>query len=147
MLFNSYAFILAFLPLTAAAYFLLCRSTLARHSQLWLLLASLLFYSAWNPIYLPLILGSITFNLMVSRSIHARRDTPSAAKKLLIIGIAGDLLLLGCFKYADFFLDNLNFAFGSHLPLLHIVLPLGISFFTFTQIRSEERRVGKECRL
>ena len=134
MLFNSYPFILAFLPLTAAVYFLLCRSALAPYSQLWLAVASLLFYGAWNPIYLPLILGSIAFNFAVSRGIYARRDLPLAAKRLLVLGVVGNLLLLGYFKYADFFIENLNLALGSHIQMLHVILPLGISFFTFTQI-------------
>jgi len=133
MLFNSYHFILAFLPITAAVYFLLCRGAPLVWSQLWLMLASLLFYSVWNPVYLPLMLGSIGFNFAVSRGIHARLHQPPA-KALLLLGIAGNLLLLGYFKYADFFIGNLNAALGSHIPLLHIVLPLGISFFTFTQI-------------
>jgi D-alanyl-lipoteichoic acid acyltransferase DltB (MBOAT superfamily) len=134
MLFNSYGFILGFLPLTVVGYFLLCRGALAPYSQLWLMLASLLFYSVWNPVYLPLLLGSIAFNFAVSRGILARQAAWPAAKRVLVAGIAGNLLLLGYFKYTDFFLDNVNAALGSHLPLLHIVLPLGISFFTFTQI-------------
>ena len=133
MQFNSYAFILAFLPLTAAGYFLLCGSRLAAYSQLWMLLASLLFYSVWSPVYLPLMLGSIGFNFMLSRGINARAGQ-SAARGLLIAGIAGNLLLLGYFKYADFFIGNLNLVTGGQLPLPHIILPLGISFFTFTQI-------------
>jgi len=134
MLFNSYQFIFAFLPVTAAVYFLLCRRAPVFWSQLWLMLASLLFYSVWNPVYLPLILGSIGFNFAVSRGIHAHRRRPAAAKGLLVTGIAGNLLLLGYFKYADFFIGNLDAALGAHMPLLHVVLPLGISFFTFTQI-------------
>jgi len=133
MQFNSYAFILAFLPLTAAGYFLLCGSRLAAFSQLWMLLASLLFYSVWSPVYLPLMLGSIGFNFLIGRGINARAGQ-SAARALLIAGIAGNLLLLGYFKYADFFIGNLNAVTGGHLPLPHIILPLGISFFTFTQI-------------
>ena len=133
MQFNSYAFILAFLPLTAAGYFLLCGSRLAAFSQLWMLLASLLFYSVWSPVYLPLMLGSIGFNFLIGRGIHARAGQ-SAARTLLIAGIAGNLLLLGYFKYADFFIGNLNAVMGGQLPLPHIILPLGISFFTFTQI-------------
>ena len=134
MLFNSYDFILAFLPVTVVIYFLLSRSFLARYSQLWLVVASLFFYGVWNPSYLPLILGSITFNFAISRAIYVRGDRTQPARGLLILGIAANLLLLGYFKYTDFFIANLNSAFAHQLPLLHIVLPLGISFFTFTQI-------------
>ena len=86
MQFNSYAFILAFLPLTAAGYFLLCGSRLAAFSQLWMLLASLLFYSVWSPVYLPLMLASIGFNFLLGRGISARAGQ-SAARALLIAGI------------------------------------------------------------
>jgi D-alanyl-lipoteichoic acid acyltransferase DltB (MBOAT superfamily) len=134
MQFNSYAFILAFFPLTAGGYFLLCRGRFAGHAQHWMLLASLLFYSVWSPVYLPLMLGSIGFNFLLSRGIDARGEQAAAAKRLLSVGVACNLLLLGYFKYADFFIENLNLAAGSRLPLPHIILPLGISFFTFTQI-------------
>jgi alginate O-acetyltransferase complex protein AlgI len=134
MLFNSYHFILAFLPITAAGYFLVCRGPYARYSQLWLVAASLLFYSAWNPIYLPLILGSIAFNFVVSRAIYDGRDVRHRSKRLLMLGLIANLALLGYFKYADFFTANVNATLGVQLPMLHVALPLGISFFTFTQI-------------
>jgi len=129
VLFNSYQFILVFLPITAGGYFLICRSAYARHAMLWLAAASLVFYSVWNPVYLPLILGSIILNFAVSRVIHANGDMQRVAKRLLIVGITANLVLLGYFKYADFFIVNVNSAFGTHIALLHVVLPLGISFF------------------
>jgi D-alanyl-lipoteichoic acid acyltransferase DltB (MBOAT superfamily) len=134
VLFNSYQFLLAFLPLTATVYFLLCRGRRAGAAQLWLLAASLFFYGAWNPVFVPLIAASVAFNFLVSRLIAQRREMAAAAKGVLIFGVAGNLLLLGYFKYTDFFVDNVNQVLGSQWPLLHIVLPLGISFFTFTQI-------------
>jgi D-alanyl-lipoteichoic acid acyltransferase DltB (MBOAT superfamily) len=134
VLFNSYAFLLAFLPLTAAGYFVLCATRFAPYSQSWLMAASLLFYSVWNPLYVPLLLGSIVFNFTLSRGMWARAAAPIEARRLLVCGIAGNLLLLGYFKYSDFFIANVNYAAGAHIPLLHVVLPLGISFFTFTQI-------------
>src|SRR5687768_8803586 len=112
MLFNSYHFILAFLPITAAGYFLICRGPYAPYAQLWLVAASLLFYSAWNPIYLPLILGSIAFNFVVSRAIHESGDARHKSKRLLILGVTANLVLLGYFKYADFFIANLNSTLG-----------------------------------
>ena len=138
MLFNSHVFIFAFFPATVAGYFLLCRLRLAYAAKVWLALASLVFYGWWDVRYVPLILASIAFNYTVGRLLIAWGKPSSKLsnhrKKLLAFGIAGDVLLLGYYKYADFFLENLNAAIGTDFPLLHIVLPLGISFFTFTQI-------------
>ncbi len=129
MLFNSYDYLVYFLPLTLAAFFVLGRR--AGMAVGALVVASLVFYAWWNPRYLPLILGSIGFNFAVGRLLH--RGT-GHAKALLAGGIAANLLLLGVFKYADFAVGNLVRATGLPLALPHIVLPLGISFFTFTQI-------------
>jgi D-alanyl-lipoteichoic acid acyltransferase DltB (MBOAT superfamily) len=144
-------FIFAFLPITVAGYFILCRFRLTYAAKAWLALASLVFYGWWDERYVPLILASIAFNYAVGRLLIAS-DKPSSGlaghrKKLLAFGIAGDILLLGYYKYADFFLENLNAALGARYPLLHIVLPLGISFFTFTQIAflvDAYRRKAKE---
>lgn len=137
MLFNSYEFIFLFLPVTLAVYFLLSRWRLTVASNAWLLAASLVFYSRWDLRYLPLILGSILFNYTVgfllvqpeSASRHA-----VARRSVFWFGVGGNLFLLCYFKYLDFFVANLNTLPGVNLPLLRIVLPLGISFFTITQI-------------
>ena len=130
MLFNSYDYLIYFLPLALAAFFLLgrVRAGLAVGA---LVAASLFFYAWWNPRYLPLIAGSIGFNFAVGSLLRSR---PRHAKALLAAGIAANLLLLGVFKYADFAVRNFAAATGLPLALPHIVLPLGISFFTFTQI-------------
>jgi D-alanyl-lipoteichoic acid acyltransferase DltB (MBOAT superfamily) len=127
VLFNSYDYLLYFLPLALAGYFLL-RAHAVRAIG-WLTAASLFFYAWWNPQHLPIILGSIAFNYAVGRAL-LRRST----RALLTLGVAGNLLLLGVFKYADFALANAAALTGIPLPLPHLVLPLGISFFTFTQI-------------
>ena len=62
---------------------------------------------------------------------------PRARKPLLVLGLLGNLGLLGYFKYANFFLDNLNWLLGTSIGALSLLLPLGISFFTFQQIASE----------
>jgi len=129
MLFNSYVYLLCFLPVTLVVYFLPGRR--AAWSVVWLVLASLFFYAYWNPIYLPLIAGSIAANFGVSQLL---RRFPARRTPLLFIGVCGNLALLGVFKYADFFLENVAPIAGAALPVLHMVLPLGISFFTFTQI-------------
>lgn len=131
MLFNSYAFIFAFLPVTFAVYFVCLNIRWFTAGKLWLAIASLCFYGYWNPKYIPLLLGSILFNYAVGRRLLVRE---SRRKALLTFGLAANVLLLGYYKYADFLIDNWNGLTGSNTPLLHIILPLGISFFTFTQI-------------
>ena len=132
MLFNSYPFIFLFLPLTFFGYFFLNRRKLTIAAKTWLVAASLFFYGYWNMIYVPLILGSILFNYAVGSSLNALKG--GRQRPVLIVGIAGNLALLAYFKYLDFFIANVNTLFSSSIPLLAIVLPLGISFFTFTQI-------------
>lgn len=135
MLFNSYEFIFVFMPVTVIVYFILNRLRFTFASKLWLALSSLFFYCWWDVRYLPLLLGSIAFNYIMGRSIgHADPNRIKQRKALLITAISVDVLLLGYFKYADFFLTNVNALFVSDFDLLHVVLPLGISFFTFTQI-------------
>jgi len=138
MLFNSYEFIFLFLPITFILYFWLNYKRLTYASKAWMVFASLFFYSWWNILYLPLILGSILFNFTIGTSISRMGNTPNkkavSRKAVLIAGIAANIALLGFFKYMDFFIANANVILGAHLDLLHILLPLGISFFTFTQI-------------
>jgi D-alanyl-lipoteichoic acid acyltransferase DltB (MBOAT superfamily) len=129
VLFNSYDYLLYFLPLSLVGFFVLGRWP--RWSVLWLTAASLFFYAWWDPRYLPLILASIAFNFAIGRVL---RSQPAHAKLVLGMGIAGNLALLGVFKYADFALSNLSVLLAKPLPMPHLVLPLGISFFTFTQI-------------
>ena len=129
MLFNSYDYLLYFLPLSLIGFFALGRRP--SWSVAWLTAASLFFYAWWDPRYLPLILGSIAFNFAIGRLL---RGQPARAKLVLACGIAGNLALLAVFKYADFALSNLGALLDKPLALPHLILPLGISFFTFTQI-------------
>jgi len=137
MLFNSYEFIFLFLPVTLVVYFWLLRRRFTVAARSWLLFASLFFYSWWNISFLPLILGSILFNytvggLLVERD--GRRSASTPKKSIFLFGLAANILLLCWFKYMDFFIDTANHVTGMDLPLLKIILPLGISFFTITQI-------------
>lgn len=134
MLFNSYEYIFLFLPVSILVYFLLNRFTSTSLAKAWLVLSSLFFYSWWNVAYLPLILASILVNYAVGSALVKPPTRSLSPKMILVIGIGFNLLLLGYFKYTDFFLTNVNLALGTALPLLQIILPLGISFFTFTQI-------------
>lgn len=137
MLFNSYEFIIIFLPATLTVYFLLNKKKLTIASKVWLSLASLFFYGWWDINYLPLILGSIIFNYSISTTIckiEVSQQRAAGRKSLLIFGIVSNLALLGYFKYMDFFITSINHLTLSQIRLYKIILPLGISFFTFTQI-------------
>ena len=136
MLFNSYVFLLVFLPITFFVYFFLNKIKLIHLSKGWLVLTSLFFYSFWNVKYLPLILCSMLFNYSIGTTLNSQENIKLKIDRKLVLGfgVTCNLLLLGYYKYFDFFISNINILFGEHLSLLHIILPLGISFFTFTQI-------------
>jgi alginate O-acetyltransferase complex protein AlgI len=139
VLFNSYDFALYFLPLALVVFYLLARVGGPRYAAAWLGLASLVFYGYWAPRFLPLLVGSIVVNYMfghVLRSL-ARADgrgSERARKAVLILAIAANLGLLFYFKYANFFIRSAGNVLGTSLGVLDVVLPIGISFFTFTQI-------------
>ncbi|MBN1840649.1 MAG: MBOAT family protein [Campylobacterales bacterium] len=135
MLFNSYEFIFLFLPITFFIYFYLNSKRLTEAGKAFLVFASLLFYSWWNIIYLPLILTSMLFNYTIGNMLSSNKyERHIKRKSALVIGIVSNLALLGYFKYADFFIANINLIFHGHIEMLKIALPLAISFFTFQQI-------------
>lgn len=127
MIFSSTIFILVFMPIVFFGYFWLNRKRLIGGAKLWLTLASFVFYGYWSVYYIPLLLLSIVFNFVIGRATAQR-------KGLLTLGIVGNIALLGYFKYANFFVENLNVISSHQLTLPNIALPLGISFYTFTQI-------------
>jgi alginate O-acetyltransferase complex protein AlgI len=130
MLFNSAQFIFVFLPIVLSIFFLLGRLQEHMLALMWLAAASLFFYG-WDDPYrlLPLILFSIAFNFFIGRMLLG-----SQRRIVLTIGICGDLLLLGYFKYAGFLLETFSDLTGVAVQKPNIDLPIGISFFTFTQI-------------
>jgi D-alanyl-lipoteichoic acid acyltransferase DltB (MBOAT superfamily) len=137
MLFNSFPFIFIFLPLTLVVYFFLGKARLTLAARAWLVAASLFFYGWWNPVYLPLIMASILFNYAVGTALGrvGQPDPGGLRRRLLLwIGVCGNIGLLGYYKYTDFLIANINYLSGSQIQLLKLILPLGISFFTFTQI-------------
>ncbi len=135
MLFNSYAFILGFMPMTLLLFHGLRGAGFARSSIGLLALLSLVFYGWWNPIYLLLIVPLMLVNFALAARIVPRDGRrPHAARPLLVLGIVLNLATLGYFKYANFFVDNLNAVAGLDLALGTVVLPIGISFFTFQKI-------------
>jgi len=129
MLFSSYTFLFQFLPAVALA-FAAARRHSPRAGILVLAGASLFFYGAWRPIYLLLLLASIAANF----SLGLLMESPHRRRAIGMLGVALNLALLCYFKYTNFILDSVDALSGAPLPLLNIVLPLGISFFTFQQI-------------
>jgi len=138
MLFNSYPFIFVFFPLVLIGFFLIGKRN-ARAAAGFLALASLFFYGWWSVKALPLLLASICINYWFGlRLTPAPGRDDRKRKSLLIVALVVNLGVLAIFKYANFFVSNVNDGLAaaglSQLPLLHIVLPIGISFYTFTQI-------------
>lgn len=137
MLFNSAVFIFLFLPLVLIVYFWLNRQRMLVAAKSWLILSSLYFYAYWNVEYLLLIVISILVNYSIGITLHRSQQKAHfrfSRKAVLSAGIVFNLGLLAYFKYADFFIVNVNLAFGSNFQLLDLLLPLAISFFTFQQI-------------
>ena len=134
MLFNSYVFILVYLPLTLGIFFALGHRGSRKLAIGWLVMASLAFYSWWDARYLALIVASILANYLVGTLLGDTAGTTRTRKRILAAGVAANLLVLGYYKYFDFFIESANSALGTALAPSGVVLPLGISFFTFTQI-------------
>ena len=135
MLFNSFAFIFGFLPLSLAATYLLARWR-KDAAKLALTLLSLGFYAWWRPVHLPLLLFSIVFNYFVGGAIQRAHagGRRRAVNAWLTFGLAVDLSMLGYFKYSNFIVDNLALVTGADWHMRHIILPLAISFFTFQKM-------------
>jgi D-alanyl-lipoteichoic acid acyltransferase DltB (MBOAT superfamily) len=135
MLFNSYEFILGFLPLTLIGFFLIGRRS-PRLAAAFLAFASFVFYAWWDVRYVALLAASILANYTTGYAIARahRLGRPRLAKGCTTLGVGVDLALLGYFKYAGFFVRNVDALTGLDWHVATIVLPLGISFFTFTQI-------------
>ena len=134
MLFNSAIFIFAFLPITLVVYWALNALRLDRAAIAWLVVASAVFYGWFSVRYLAMLAVLIVFNyvmgVLLARDFHSGRRRPA----VLAFGIAVNLAVLGYFKYTNFFIDNTNALFGTDFVLRQIILPIGISFFTFQKI-------------
>lgn len=143
MLFNSYEFILAFLPLVGAVFALLTRFAAAKWALHWLTLASIAFYAWWHPPYLALLFLSSAVNFHCGLNIAKGSD--ASRHRWLVGGIVFNIGLLVIFKYTAFGLRSINAAAGLDLFVPEIALPLAISFYTFTQITYlvDVRRNGK----
>ena len=133
MLFNSFVFILAFLPAFLVVYYAAARYSYQAALGV-IVVASLIFYGWWNWTYAPLLGFSILVNFALGTAIDRERGRPRLAKAILTGGVVFNLAVLGFFKYADFFIENVNELFAADWTHLNIILPLAISFFTFQKI-------------
>lgn len=132
MLFNSYEFLFAFLPIVLGGFLLLQRIAHTSLLLFWLTAASLFFYAWWNPIYLLLLAGSAISNYGIAKALS--NCGVDKRRVWLCLGITLNLALLGYFKYANFFVSSMNSVLALDFHLEKIVLPLAISFYTFQQI-------------
>lgn len=127
MVFSSLLFLFYFLPAVLAVYFIVPR----RAKNVVLLLFSLFFYAWGEPVYIFLMLFSICMDYLLGLWMERAKQAPGRAKKVLALAVVLNVALLGFFKYADFFVENLNALTGLAIPALQIPLPIGISFYTF----------------
>ena len=146
MLFNSLEFLFIFLPVTFVIYFALNKMKLIKLALGWLVAASLFFYAFWNIKYLVLILCSMIFNYTVGYTLSHPSNLKINRKAVFIFGLLGNLALLCYFKYFNFLIENINLVLHTGFDTLKIALPLGISFFTFTQIAYLADAYKKEVR-
>ncbi len=151
MLFHSLEFLFCFLPVTWLGFLAAVRWGGTRLACGWLAVASLVFYAWWNPPYVALIAGSILVNFGLGRAVRPPPDGGGRRHRmgLLWLGLALNLGTLGYFKYANFFVENLELVMSSSLNFERVILPLAISFFTFQQVaylvdafREETERYG-----
>lgn len=133
MLFNSYIFILVFLPITLLLYFGLNKLKKYEIAKLILVIASLYFYAYFNIKYLYIIVVSILANYLINR-IFRKIEGKKSRLFLLLIGLAFNLGMIFYYKYYDFLIGIINSIASSNFNLINVMLPLGISFFTFQQL-------------
>jgi len=133
VLFTTATFAFVFLPLVLAGYYLLGRRS-PTWAAAWLLAASVFFYGYWMPVFTLLLLASIAGNFAFGKRIAQTKVGGRAANIWLTAGIVFDLGLLAYFKYANFFVANLDALLGTHWGPLKVILPIGISFYTFASL-------------
>lgn len=154
MVFNSYIFILVFLPLAVIGYYLLNFLKIwgGKTGQIFLLLMSVWFYAYSNVRFLPFIAGSIFFNYCIHRLFVRKGEKAvrgNERKLLLATAVIVNLCILIYFKYYNFFVDSLNLTFSTSFSIRELLLPMGISFITFQQIAfvvDSYRGEAEECR-
>ena len=136
MIFSTYQFVLIFLPITFCGYFMLNHFKMHACAKLWLVLASFYFYAQGSPDFFPFFLGSVVGNYVVGTALSGLQGERHGIERkiILAVGVLANCALLGYYKYTDFFLMNYHRLTGAEVVYKHIILPIGISFFTFQLI-------------
>jgi len=134
MLFNSIGFIFVFLPLALAGYYALAFSPLRGLRRPFLIAATCGFYAVAGPQFLGILLASVALNWVAGLAIARFAESPAAKSALVVLAVLGNLAVLGYFKYAVFLVEAIDALFAAGFQIERIILPLGISFFTFQQI-------------
>jgi alginate O-acetyltransferase complex protein AlgI len=134
MLFGSNEFLLVFLPGVLLGFFILKNRAGPVAARVWLTASSILFYGLTDWRFVPLLLASVAWNFAIGTALARASATPDRRHGLLVLGIGVDLAVLGYFKYAGFLAANIQALTGSGLDIPAVALPVGISFYTFTQI-------------
>lgn len=129
MLFNAPEFIYFFLPFSVVVWWIFQHIDRRKDAQIFVIVSSIYFYGWWDTRYVPLLVFNALSNYFLGKAISKYKS-----RILLMSGLVYNISLLGYFKYADFFIENWNVLSGGHNALLHQILPLGISFFTFQVI-------------
>ncbi len=127
MVFSSTIFLCVYLPLVLLGYYICPK----KGRNLFLLIASLVFYAWGEPKYVFLMIFSILVNYIFGRLMDKNRGRQKRLKLMLVLSVVIDIGLLSVFKYTDFIITNVNAIFGANFDLLNIALPIGISFYTF----------------
>ena len=137
MIFSTFSFIFLFLPLVWGGYFFLHNASFHNLAKWYLVAASFVFYAIGSASFILIFIASVSLNYIIGTKLSLWKKNlshPKLIKLLFITGILLNVALLGYYKYTDFFITNWNWIFGSDVALKHIVLPIGISFFTFQLI-------------
>jgi alginate O-acetyltransferase complex protein AlgI len=129
MLFNSYLFIFAFLPIALLVFLILSKRKTIGAQLIWLAAWSCVFYAYWNPKYIIVLMASVVVNYVIAQKLMDNKN-----KLLFTTGILFNIAVIGYFKYTGFFLHNFNMLMSSNFSLHTLALPLGISFITFQKI-------------
>lgn len=135
MIFSSYQFLLMFFPITVIGYWIFSHFRFYEMAKIWLVIASFFFYAQGSPAFFPYFMGSVLANYVIGITLcQLQEDKTSQRKLLLAVGVLANLAFLGYYKYMNFFLENVNNLFGTEFVMKNVVLPIGISFFTFQLI-------------
>ncbi|MGN0242781.1 MAG: MBOAT family O-acyltransferase [Lachnospiraceae bacterium] len=136
MIFSSYEFLLVFLPITLIVYWTLNHFRYHDLAKIWLVLVSFYFYAQGSTDFFPFFLGSVMANYAIGTTLCRMQEEHQKRQRQLLmsVGVIANIALLGYYKYMNFFLENINYVFGTEFVVRKLALPIGISFFTFQLI-------------